>query len=48
MLHALLGYAQRTGLHAEPVFSPHTIRWAICADDDGNYLGVVPLGSGDP
>jgi len=45
MLHALLGYAQRTGLHAEPGFSPQTIRWAICADDDGNYLGVVPLGS---
>jgi CRISPR-associated protein Csd1 len=45
MLHALLEYAQRAGLHPEPGFAPQTIRWAICADDDGNYLGVVPLGS---
>ena len=45
MLHALLEYAQRIGLDAEPGFAPQTIRWAICADDDGNYLNVVPLGS---
>jgi CRISPR-associated protein Csd1 len=44
MLGHLVEYARRNELDPEPGFKPKSVRWAIAADRQGNYVGVVELG----
>lgn len=44
MLHAVVEYARRQDLAAEPGFSPKAARWAILCSAPGEYLNVVELG----
>ena len=44
MLQLLVKYAQDHALETEPGFKSKTVRWAICFDEQGNFLDVVELG----
>lgn len=43
MLHELIRYAEREGLHSEPGFRPKWVRWLIVFTPDGRFLNVVDL-----
>lgn len=47
MLHALLDYAQRESLAAEPGFKLKTVRWLLVFSPDGRFLGVQDLRGDD-
>ncbi len=42
MLHALLEYAQRAGIDAEPGFAPKRVRWLLQFSREGQYVGITP------
>ncbi|CAK0777485.1 CRISPR-associated protein Csd1 [Azospirillaceae bacterium] len=44
MLHALIDFAYREGLAAEPGFGPKTLHWAVEIGRDGRFLGMLRLG----
>jgi CRISPR-associated protein Csd1 len=44
MLQAVVEYAQKQELAAEPGFAPKAARWAILCGGLGEYLGLVELG----
>jgi CRISPR-associated protein Csd1 len=44
MLQAVVEYARKQELAAEPGFAPKAARWAILCSGLGEYLGVVELG----
>ena len=48
MLHALLDYAKREDLTAEPGFKPKTVRWLLVFSADGRFIGVQDLRGDDP
>ena len=47
MLHALLDYAQRENLAAEPGFKLKTIRWLLVFSPEGRFLGLQDLRGDD-
>lgn len=48
MLHAILDYARREGLTAEPGLKPKTVRWLLVFSEEGRFLGVQDLRGDDP
>jgi CRISPR-associated protein Csd1 len=46
MLHALVEYAEQQLPDSEPGFKTREVRWCIELSDDGQFVGVVPLGDG--
>jgi CRISPR-associated protein Csd1 len=47
MLGALIDYARREGLVAEPGFAPKTVRWAVVCDRTGRFLHTLNLAGED-
>ncbi len=47
MLGALLDYARRRELAAEPGFAPKAVRWALICDGNGRFLEVLDLAGDD-
>lgn len=47
MLHALVDYARREQLTAEPGLKPKTVRWLLTFSADGQFLGLHDLTGGD-
>jgi len=45
MLEQLVKYAERENLGADPCFESKAVKWTIVLDEEGLFLGVIPLGN---
>lgn len=47
MLNTLVEYANKNGLSSEPGFAPKYVKWIVRINDEGEFLGLISMDSGN-